>query len=102
MNIHLLFILGPKYQILFSKHVGVESTRQATADYNKAHIFFQDPKICLQMARAPAVYSVLQNLRLHRQMPHSANRSVHCRYNAATEDVFTSPGKARTVGWTTN
>lgn len=102
MNIHLLFILGPKYQILFSKHVGVESTRQAAADYNKAHTFSQAPKTCLQNAMCAGSGQRAAEPALAYADADSANRSVPCKYNPATEDIFTSPGKARMVGWTTN
>lgn len=101
MNIHLLFILGPKYQILFSKHVGVESTRQADADYNKVHPFSQAPKTCLQNAMCACSGQAAEPVLAYADAD-SANSSVLCKYNTATEEIFTSPGKDRTVGWTTN
>lgn len=60
------------------------------------------PKYACKMTCVPAFYGGWLNLHLHMQMPGSANRSVNCKYKAATEDIFTSPVKARTVVWTTN
>lgn len=60
------------------------------------------PKYACRKKCAPAFCGMLLNVYLHMQMPDSANRSVNCKYKAATEDIFTSLVKASTVVWATN
>jgi hypothetical protein len=45
---------------------------------------------------------ILLNVDLHMQITDTFDRSVNCKYKAATEDIFTFPVKAGTIMWSTS